>query len=363
MREPGQQRCRWARHPEEADSPELECEAVADLKMSLRYRVWDALEAADAVLFPRPCHQRIPNCLGLAEACGRLLELPELREATVVKVHPSIGAAALRTALVLAGKTVLVPPYPGEKYLYLRLHRSLAPSSALARAGDKREYLQWAEPLELQQIPVVDAVVVAACVVAPNGVRLGKGKGYGEVEWGILTEIGAVEAATTPVFTICHELQVVCSTDLPPALMQDHDLPVDAFATPTRLVRCGAFGGDCGGGRLRRPTGVRWELVGPELEEDIGALRALRELGAEGAARLRAGAAAARAARARAAATHVDTQEWEAAVAGSVAHFAMEEARSAAGGNSAGKGARCVSRAGRGGGRRPRGGRPSNGAS
>eukprot|EP00971_Amphidinium_carterae_P347351 6489297-Amphidinium_carterae.1 len=38
--------------------------------------------------------------------------------------------------------------------------------------------------------------VVATCVVAPNGVRLGKGKGYGEVEWGILTEIGAVEAGS-----------------------------------------------------------------------------------------------------------------------------------------------------------------------
>ena len=91
-------------------------------------QVWDKLESVDAVLFPRPCHGRIPNCVGSAMACpvptgsnicnslasgrslvypGRnLLEVPEMREASVVKVHPSIGAAALRTALVMAGKTV-----------------------------------------------------------------------------------------------------------------------------------------------------------------------------------------------------------------------------------------------------------------
>ena len=35
-----------------------------------------------------------------------LLLVPEMKKASVVKVHPSIGAATLRTALVMAGKTV-----------------------------------------------------------------------------------------------------------------------------------------------------------------------------------------------------------------------------------------------------------------
>ncbi|CAK0834049.1 unnamed protein product [Prorocentrum cordatum] len=196
-------------------------------------------EAADAVLFPRPCHGRIPHCAGSAAACGRLLASPWLREARVVKVHPSIGAAALRSALVMAGRTVLVPPYPGADYLYLKLHRDLAPSScSLVHAGDKREYLRWGAPLGLAELPPVDAVVVAACAVAPNGVRLGKGKGYGEVEWGILSELGLVDPATTPVLTLCHDLQLVASEDLPCSVMADHDLPVDAVATPSRLLRC-----------------------------------------------------------------------------------------------------------------------------
>eukprot|EP00913_Durusdinium_trenchii_P022773 g21379.t2 len=164
---------------------------------ALRQRVWDDLESHAAVLFPRPCHGRIPNCIGSAEACRQLLELPELQRAQVVKVHPSIGASALRSALVMAKKTVLVPPYPGADFLYLLLHHSLAPNeAALLRCGDK---------------------------------------------------------------------------------MESHDLPVDAFATPSGLTRCQA--------KVPKPFGVRWDLVGPELEEDIGALRELRSLAPE---RLRA---------------------------------------------------------------------------
>ena len=67
--------------------------------------------------------------------------------------------------------------------------------------------------------------------------------------------------------------------------MEDHDLPVDAFATPSGVIRCTRV--------ARKPSGIRcalglltsdftttkgdiattrWDLVGPQLEEDIGAL-------------------------------------------------------------------------------------------
>lgn len=303
----------------EADEADASCEADGSqsegCKMALRYRVWDALEAADAVLFPRPCHHRIPNCRGLPQACGRLLQLPEFRDAAVVKVHPSIGASALRSALVMLGKTVLVPPYPGSEILYLRLHSSLVPDScSMVCSGDKREYLRWAQPLQLHEIPAVDVVVVAACVVAPSGVRLGKGKGYGEVEWGILTDIGAVSADTTPVFSLCHDLQVVGPDELPPAHMSEHDLPLDAYATPTAVVRCSP--------RIRKPSGVCWELVGPELEQEIGALRRLRSLGGSAAQLCRR---APTAPQEMAAVACVSDSDWDHCVDTAVNHFMCEE--------------------------------------
>ena len=54
-----------------------------------------------------------------------------------------------------------------------------------------------------------------SCVAASNGARLGKGKGYGEVEWGVLSAIGAVDPQSTPVLTICHDLQLVADAELP----------------------------------------------------------------------------------------------------------------------------------------------------
>lgn len=64
-------------------------------------------------------------------------------------------------------------------------------------------------------------------------------------------------------YTLCHELQVVLASELP--TMDCHDLPVDAYATPVGLTRCA---------KAVKPFGVHWHLVGPELEKEIGALRA-----------------------------------------------------------------------------------------
>lgn len=56
-------------------------------------------------------------------------------------------------------------------------------------------------------MPKVDLVVVATVAVSMDGARLGKGKGYGDLEYGILRHIGAVTDAT-PVATVVHDVQV-----------------------------------------------------------------------------------------------------------------------------------------------------------
>ncbi|CAK9027645.1 5-formyltetrahydrofolate cyclo-ligase-like protein COG0212 (Protein CLUSTERS OF ORTHOLOGOUS GROUP 212) [Durusdinium trenchii] len=144
------------------------------------------------------------------------------------------------------------------------------------------------------------------------------------VEWGILTELGVVDSSV-PVYTLCHDLQVVSAEDLKEEMMESHDLPVDAFATPSGLTRCQA--------KVPKPFGVRWDLVGPELEEDIGALRELRSLAPE---RLRAHRDACHATRAEAMRdppcarplwSPVTEQEWLMLTDAAVTHFAAEECK------------------------------------
>ena len=61
-----------------------------------------------------------------------------------------------------------------------------------------------------------------------TGARLGQGTGFGDLEWGILCELGVVDD-TTIVATTVHDVQVRL---LPQYIFQTHDLPVDIICTP-----------------------------------------------------------------------------------------------------------------------------------
>ena len=70
----------------------------------------------------------------------------------------------------------------------------------------------------------VDIVVVASVVVNPiSGARLGKGKGYGDIEYAMMRQLGACDD-TTLVVTTVHESQLL--DDLPASVMTEHDLYV-----------------------------------------------------------------------------------------------------------------------------------------
>ena len=161
--------------------------AEADVKWRVRGRIWDELERLDLVCFPRPCHGRIPNFVGSRAAAHQLASTQEFLHARVVKVHPSLNANAFRECCYAAGKIVLVPPLPGHHYLYILVDGSEIPPQHRAFASTKRGFNKYGTPLtSLLDIPAVDFVVVASTAVcASTGGRLGKGAGYGDVEWGI----------------------------------------------------------------------------------------------------------------------------------------------------------------------------------
>ena len=100
--------------------------------------------------------------------------------------------------------------------------------------------------------------------------RLGKGKGYGEIEYGICRELGVVTAATT-VATVVHDTQVVDPVCLGGETLEPHDLPVDIICTPTRVIYTHTS--------VPKPPGIFWDLVTEEMLRDIGALRELQDMG------------------------------------------------------------------------------------
>lgn len=115
-------------------------------------------------------------------------------------------------------------------------------------------------------------MVASTAVCSTTGARLGKGAGYGEVEWGILAEMGIV-SDETPVATLVHGAQLVSEDVLPSHCLAAHDLPVDLVATPQQLLRS-----DRKANTWRKPAGIDWTLITHQMAVDIGALRELRRI-------------------------------------------------------------------------------------
>ena len=95
-----------------------------------------------------------------------------------------------------------------------------------------------------------------------RGVRVGKGGGYPDLEFALLTESGAVDAKTVIVTTV-HDAQVFGDEELPETA---HDFRVDWVVTPSEAIRCR---------RARRPKGILWDHLPAEKAAAIPALARL----------------------------------------------------------------------------------------
>lgn len=150
---------------------------------------------------------------------------------------------------------------------------------------------QHGTPVSLYESYNVDLVVVGSTAVCPTtGARVGKGEGFAELEWGILTQQGNLDADKVLVVTTVHDSQVFdggCepwktllaqsengdddgnnnSNNTPFGTLTQHDVPVDIIVTPTRIIRVP--------NRLPKPSGVFWELLSPQK---LAQIRVLQEL-------------------------------------------------------------------------------------
>jgi 5-formyltetrahydrofolate cyclo-ligase len=208
--------------------------AVED-KQRVRERIWRAFEDEGVARFPG-ARGRIPNFRGAEAAAARLAEQPEWRAAGVVKSNPDAPQLPVRRRARHDGKT-----------LYMAVPRLAEPEPFVRVVGDPTIKRALAEgvPVTVEELGHVDLVVCGTVAVNPDGVRVGKGGGYSDLELGLLVQAGLVDDSTV-IATTVHPLQVL-DEELPETA---HDFRVDLVVTPDEVVRSRA---------ARRSPGVIWE--------------------------------------------------------------------------------------------------------
>jgi 5-formyltetrahydrofolate cyclo-ligase len=232
-------------------------------KQTLRERVWDELEASGDARFPFPPHGRIPNFAGAEEAADRLAATEAWAAAETIKSNPDSPQRPVRRRALEAGKVVyMAVPRLSDEDCFLRLDPAeIDDIDHATTIGGSSELGVQVGP---EAMAPIDLIVSGSVAVTEDGARVGKGEGYSDLEFAVLSELGAVDAETT-VATTVHERQV--REELPAP--DPHDVPMDLLVTPERTIAVPDQGA--------RPEGVDWKLLDAERIEEIPVLQQLRE--------------------------------------------------------------------------------------
>jgi 5-formyltetrahydrofolate cyclo-ligase len=233
-------------------------------KEALRQQVWRALQDRKVARFPG-ADGRIPNFIG-AEACAKQLATTTFwKTAKFLKVNPDSPQRAIRQRALAEGKVIYmaVPRLRSDKpFIELdpkKLKCSPYAASSIKGAG------QFGRPITLAEVKKIDLVICGSVAVNRQGARVGKGGGYSDLEFALLTEEKKL-SSNTPIVTSVHPLQIV-DEEIP---MTAHDIPLNAIITPNEVIEIDS--------PYPRPKGIHWPMLPQEKVDDIPVLRRRRRI-------------------------------------------------------------------------------------
>ncbi|MER5644517.1 5-formyltetrahydrofolate cyclo-ligase [Streptosporangium sp. NPDC002524] len=232
-------------------------------KQAVRERVWSAL--IEAGISTPDAHGYIPDFVGSDKAAESLALTSPWREARMVKANPDTAQLPVRASALTDGKVLYmaVPKLATiEPFYLIDPARSTLPP---AQAASSEVASEVSPKVGIEEMRPIDLVVCGTVAVNREGVRLGKGAGYSDIEVALLVEAGLVSDRTVIVTTV-HSLQVL-DEPLPEA---DHDFRVDLIVTEKDVITCPSH---------RRPSGLIWSGMPAEKIAAIPLLKARGENG------------------------------------------------------------------------------------
>jgi len=219
-------------------------------KNEIRERVWSRLQEQKVARFPG-AEGRIPNFIG-AEACARIISQFQFwKNARILKVNPDSPQRAIRQQALEEGKIIyMAVPRLHSNKPFIELNPKKLKCSAYVASSIKGA-AKFGAPVELKKVQKIDLIVCGSVAVNRKGARVGKGGGYSDLEFALLTEQRKI-GRDTPIVTSVHPLQIV-DEEIP---MTHHDIPLSAIVTPNELIKIES--------PLPRPKGIYWDMLPPE---------------------------------------------------------------------------------------------------
>jgi len=194
-------------------------------KKLLREEIWDKLDKSKVSRFPLPSYGRIPNFAGSEKAAYRVKLLKEWKDAKFVFANPDYAQQKVREYALLDGKTLIMAS-PRLKHGYIVIN----PKDVRGlenRASTIKGAFEYGRVFNVEEIPKPDLIVEGSVALDARGHRLGKGRGYGDVEVSSLKRI----FGEIPVISTVHDIQVVEAVPF-----EDKDEKVSIIVTPTKVI-------------------------------------------------------------------------------------------------------------------------------
>ena len=206
---------------------------------------------------------------GSDRCADRILEMDALnkRHNRQIFVTPDNCLEDLRYKLIQRGIPFVMTTYGIVRGFY-RLDPSTIPASDHRYASTLDGFDRYAVAMslaDLQKGEKFSLLVTGGSAVSSNGVRFGKGHGYFDFEWAVLSELDLTDDLSV-VADVVHDCQFV--NEVMPA--ERHDVVVDWVVTPTQAIHIPQ--------NSRQRGRVFWDMVPGTEFENLSIVSELRQI-------------------------------------------------------------------------------------